>query len=414
MNANAVRSITQADVKDRTVIVRADLNVPMEGGRVTDATRIERFAPTVKILANRGARVLVLSHFGRPDGRVAPKYSLRPVAAALEAALGEPVIFISDCAGETTADEVAATPFGRVAVLENLRFHPGEEANDMDFAKRLASLGDLYVNDAFSCSHRAHASMHALAQLLPAYAGPSMMAELDALSTALENPQRPVAALVGGAKVSTKIAVLENLLPRVDVLIIGGGMANTFLLALGHDTGKSLAEPAFADKARAIMAAAEAKDTSIVLPVDVVLGDKFEAGARNWVENVSALTGQGLILDIGPRSIEDLRTRLANCRTLLWNGPLGAFEIEPFGRGTFEVARAAADLTRQGRLVTVAGGGDTVAALNAAGVTDSFSYVSTAGGAFLEWLEGKDLPGVAALKRATQIHEEIQQWRASH
>lgn len=411
---NTVKSIAQADVKGRTVLVRADLNVPMEAGRVSDLTRIERFAPTVKILAHRGARVLVLSHFGRPDGQPNPKYSLQPVAEALGTVLGEPVTFISDCAGEETPSEVAAVPFGGIAVLENLRFYPGEEADDPDFAKKLARLGDIYVNDAFSSAHRAHASLHALADLLPAYAGPTMMAEIEALEAALENPQRPVAALVGGAKVSTKIAVLENLLPRVDMLIIGGGMANTFLLALGHNTGKSLAEPAFTDKARAIMAAAEGKGTSIVLPVDVTLGEKLEAGTRHWVENVDVLTGEGLILDIGPRSIEDLKARLADCRTLLWNGPLGAFEVEPFGRGTFEVARAAADLTKQGHLITVAGGGDTTAALNAAGVTDSFSYVSTAGGAFLEWLEGKDLPGVAALKRATKMLEEIHQWRASH
>jgi phosphoglycerate kinase len=395
-----IRSITHADVKGKTVLVRADLNVPVVDGLVSDMTRIERFAPTVKILTNRGARVLILSHFGRPDGQRVEKYSLRPVAGALSDALNDPVHFIPDCDGPETAADVARVPFGESAILENVRFHPGEEANDPDFAARLAALGDLYVNDAFSVSHRAHASLHGLAKLLPAYAGPSLMAEIEALSAALVIPQRPVAALVGGAKVSSKIAVLENLLNRVDVLIIGGGMANTFLLALGHNTGKSLAEPAFAEKALEIVAAAKARQSSIVIPVDATLGAAFEPAARHWVENVNSLTGEGLILDIGPRSIADLSIRLTNCRTLLWNGPLGAFEIEPFGRGTFEVARAAARLTKQGKLVTIAGGGDTVSALNAAGVTDDFTYVSTAGGAFLEWLEGKDLPGVAVLKQS--------------
>ncbi|MDX2263987.1 MAG: phosphoglycerate kinase [Hyphomicrobiales bacterium] len=397
---DGIRSITHADVRGKTVLVRADLNVPVVDGLVSDMTRLERFAPTVKILTNRGARVLILSHFGRPDGKRVEKYSLRPVAGALSDALGDPVHFIPDCDGPETAADCARVPMGEAAIIENVRFHPGEEANDPDFAARIAALGDLYVNDAFSCSHREHASFHALAKLLPAYAGPSLMAEIEALSAALVIPQRPVAALVGGAKVSSKIAVLENLLNRVDVLIIGGGMANTFLLALGHNTGKSLAEPAFTEKALQIVAAAKARQSSIVIPVDATLGAAFEAGARHWVENVNSLTGEGLILDIGPRSIADLSVRLANCRTLLWNGPLGAFEIEPFGRGTFEVARAAARLTRQGRLVTIAGGGDTVSALNAAGVTEEFTYVSTAGGAFLEWLEGKDLPGVAVLKQS--------------
>ncbi len=409
---DGIRSITHADVKGRTVLVRADLNVPMHGDKVSDSTRIDRFTPTVKILTSRGARVVILSHFGRPDGQPVEKYSLRPVTGALAEALGEPITFIADCAGATTATEVANVPYGGVAMLENVRFHPGEEANDPEFAQKLASLGDYYVNDAFSCSHRAHASMHALAAYLPAYAGPSMMAEIEALAAALVMPQRPVAALVGGAKVSSKIAVLEHLLNRVDVLIIGGGMANTFLLAMGHNIGKSLAEPAYAGKAREIIAAAETRGSTIVVPVDATLGEAFAPGARSWVENVGSLSGEGLILDIGPRSVDDLTARLSNCRTLLWNGPLGAFEIEPFGRGTFEVARAAAKLTRQGRLITVAGGGDTVSALNAAGVTEDFTYVSTAGGAFLEWLEGKDLPGVAVLKQSFKASMEDQSWRA--
>lgn len=409
-----IRSIAQADVKDRTVLVRADLNLPTDGRVVTDFTRLERLAPTLQMLADRGARVVVISHFGRPDGKAKEEFSLRLMADALSSALSRTVHFIADCVGDTTPAEVAAVPYGQIAVLENLRFHPGEEANDPAFARRLARLGDLYVNDAFSCAHRAHASLHALAGLLPAYAGPSMMAELEALELSLENPQRPVAALVGGAKVSTKLPVLENLLPRVDMLIIGGGMANTFLLALGRNTGKSLAEPNFAQKARSILAAAEERGTTVVLPLDVTLGEAFRPNPRIWVEDTDHLSGEGLILDIGPRSIEDLKVRLATCRTLLWNGPLGAFETEPFGRGTFEVARAAADLTKSGRLVSVAGGGDTVAALNAAGVVENFTYVSTAGGAFLEWLEGKELPGVAALRQSSKGYEETSQWPASH
>ncbi len=409
-----IKNITQADVNGRTVLVRADLNVPTSDGKVTDTTRIDRFAPTVKALAARGARVVIMSHFGRPKGKRDLTQSLRPASDALQAALGEPVLFINDCAGPDTAAYVASLPYGKVAVLENLRFYAEEEADDPEFARKLASLGDIFVNDAFSCAHRAHASLHAIAEILPSYAGPAMMAELDALNMVLENPQRPVAALVGGSKVSSKIDVLQHLLKKVDVLVIGGGMANTFLLAQGRNTGKSLAEPGEADTARAIMATAEATGTSIILPVDVVLGEKFEANARNWVEDVNELTGEGLIFDIGPRSVEALKTRLAACHTLLWNGPLGVFELDPFGFGTFEVARTAAELTTKGQLVTVAGGGDTVAALNAAGVTGSFSYVSTAGGAFLEYIEGKELPGVAVLKRASKRLEENKTWLASH
>jgi phosphoglycerate kinase len=398
---SAIKNIADADVKGHTVLVRADLNVPAADGKVTDTTRIDRFAPTVKELTARGARVVIMSHFGRPKGKRDLTQSLRPVCEALQTVLGEPVAFIDDCAGPETAAQVAAVPFGKVAVLENLRFYAEEEANDMGFAQKLAGLADIYVSDAFSCAHRAHASMHAVATLLPAYAGPSMMAELKALGAALENPQRPVAALIGGSKVSSKIDVLQHLLNRVDVLIIGGGMANTFLLAQGKNTGKSLAEPDLADTARAIMAKAAERGVSIMLPPDVVLGEEFKANARNWVEDVNELTGEGMIFDIGPRAVAALEAKLAECRTLLWNGPLGVFELYPFGRGTFDVARVAAELTRKGQLLTVAGGGDTVAALNAASVTDSFSYVSTAGGAFLEYIEGKELPGVAILKRAS-------------
>lgn len=398
---NAIRNIANAYVAGRTVLVRADLNVPTAGGMVTDTTRIDRFAPTVKELTARGARVVIMSHFGRPKGKRDLKDSLRPVCGALAAALGAPVTFIDDCAGPQTAAQVALVPFGGVALLENLRFYAEEEADDLDFAKKLASFADIFVSDAFSCAHRAHASLHAIATLLPAYAGPAMMAELKAFDLVLENPQRPVAALVGGSKVSSKIDVLQHLLHRVDVLIIGGGMANTFLLAQGKNTGKSLAEPDLTGIARDIMAEAEQRGVKIMLPQDVVLGEKFEANARDWVEDADALTGDGFIFDIGPRAVAALQAELGRCHTLLWNGPLGVFELEPFGCGTFEVARTAAELTKQGKLVTVAGGGDTVAALNAAGVTDSFSYVSAAGGAFLEYIEGKELPGVAILKRAS-------------
>ncbi len=396
-----IKSIADADVKDKTVLVRADLNVPMEEGRVTDTTRIDRFVPTVKLLQERGAKVAIISHFGRPKGQRDKKFSLKPVAEALQQSLGSEVKFASDCVGEVAEKAVWALQPGEVILLENLRFHPGETKDDENFARRLSVLADIYCNDAFSVSHRAHASVHAITKFLPSYAGLSLMKELEALSAALDDPERPVAALVGGAKVSTKIPVLENLLPRMDQIIVGGGMANTFLLALGYDVGKSLCEPDFVDTAKNIMAKAEENNCEIVLPSDAVCAKEFKAGAESEVCALDGVPSDSMILDIGPQSIADLKVRLQDLKTLLWNGPLGAFEVEPFDTGTVEIARAAAELTKAGKLVTVAGGGDTVAALNAAGVTDDFTYVSTAGGAFLEWLEGKELPGIAALRQST-------------
>ena len=393
-----IKSIADADVNGKTVLVRADLNVPMEEGRVTDTTRIDRFAPTVKMLTEKGAKVVIISHFGRPKGQRDKKFSLKPVAEALSKALGMEVKFASDCVGEVAEKAVWALQPGEVLMLENLRFHPEETKDDENFARRLSVLADMYVNDAFSVSHRAHASVHAITKFLPSYAGLSLMKELEALSAALDNPDRPAAALVGGAKVSTKITVLENLLPVVDQIIVGGGMANTFLLALGYDVGKSLAEPDFVDMAKTIMAKAEENNCEIVLPSDATCAKEFKAGAEAETCALDGVPSDSMILDIGPQSIADLKVRLQDIKTLLWNGPLGAFEVPPFDTGTVEIARAAAELTKAGKLVTVAGGGDTVAALNTAGVTDDFTYVSTAGGAFLEWLEGKELPGVAALK----------------
>ncbi len=395
-----VKSIADADVKDKTILVRADLNVPMEEGRVTDATRIERFAPTVADLAGRGAKIVVLSHFGRPKGQRDKKFSLAPVAEALGKVLGREVKFASDCVGEVAEKAVWALKPGEVLMLENLRFHPGETENDENFARRLSVLGDIYVNDAFSVSHRAHASTYGITKFLPSYAGLSLMKELEALSAALDDPQRPTAALVGGAKVSTKIPVLENLMARMDQIIVGGGMANTFLLALGHDVGKSLAEPDFVPMAKDIMDKAKANNCEIVLPSDATCAREFKAGAEAKTCALDGVPSDAMILDVGPQSIADLKLRLQDLKTLLWNGPLGAFEIAPFDTGTVEIARAAAELTKAGKLTTVAGGGDTVAALNAAGVTGDFTYVSTAGGAFLEWLEGKELPGVKALRES--------------
>ena len=402
MDASAVttpriRSITDIDVSGKTVLVRADLNVPMRSKEVTDATRLERILPTIRYLVARKSRVVLLSHLGRPSGREI-EHSLAPVARRLGDMLREvPVSFVPDCIGKTARERVARMAPGEVAVLENVRFYEGEENDDVEFAGQLASLGQIYVNDAFSCAHRAHSSTHAIARYLPACAGLSLLAELAALAAALEQPRRPAAALVGGAKISSKIAVLENLIPKVDALIIGGGMANTFLFAQGKPVGKSLAEPDLVGAARRVMAAAGKANCRIVFPTDVAVAKDFKAGADSVVTSVDAVPADGMILDIGPVSAQAVADMLKTYKTLLWNGPLGAFEIEPFGAATFAVARAAADLTQAGTLLTVAGGGDTVAALNAASVTERFSYVSTAGGAFLEWLEGKALPGVEVL-----------------
>ncbi len=392
------RTLDDLDPAGRRVLVRVDFNVPMNDGRVTDATRIERALPTIRTLAERGAKVILLSHFGRPKGERRPELSLAPVAAALEAALGAPVAFAADCIGAPAEAAVADLPEGGVLLLENLRFHAGEEANDETFAAALAALGDLYVDDAFSAAHRAHASVEALARRLPAAAGRLMQAELEHLAEALEDPKRPLAALVGGAKISTKLQLLGNLVERADLLIIGGGMANTFLAAAGVDVGRSLCEHDMADTAREIMAKAQAQACDIVLPTDALVATALEPGTASETVSVKAVTAGQMILDVGPATAEHLARRLEDCRSLVWNGPLGCFEVPPFDQGTNAVARAAARLTGAGRLLSVAGGGDTVAALAHAGVLEAFTYVSTAGGAFLEWLEGRTLPGVAALE----------------
>ncbi|HEU5444709.1 MAG TPA: phosphoglycerate kinase [Pseudolabrys sp.] len=391
------RTLDRVDLKGKRILLRVDLNVPVENGIVTDATRIERAAPAITELAGKGGKVILLSHFGRPKGRD-PKYSLKPVAAEVARIIKRPVRFADDCIGEPAAGVVAAMKPGDIVCLENTRFHPGEEKNDPVFIAELAKLGDIWVNDAFSAAHRAHASTEGLGHKLPAYAGRTMQAELEALSRALDHPQRPLAAIVGGAKISTKLDLLGNLLDKVNILIIGGAMANTFLLAQGKDVGKSLVEADLVGTARDIMAKAKAAKREIVLPVDAVVAQKFEARAASRVVDVDKVGSADMILDIGPRSIEQVVSALARSKTLVWNGPFGAFEMEPFDNGTVEVAEAAAELSEAGELVSVAGGGDTVAALNAAGVADRLTYVSTAGGAFLEWLEGKALPGVEVLR----------------
>ena len=399
MNLDKLKTTDGLDLAGKRVLVRADLNVPAKNGVVTDATRLERVVPGLKALAARGARVIVLSHFGRPKDGPDRENSLAAVAEALGKIAGVPVALASDCVGEAAQKAVAALPNGAILVLENTRFHKGEEKNDPEFSKALAALGDLFVNDAFSAAHRAHASTEGVTHLLPSYAGPLMMEEISALRTALEQPKRPVAAVVGGAKVSTKIPVLTNLSAKVDKLIIGGGMANTFLLAGGVEIGKSLAEPDLVETAREIMHAAKARSCEIVLPQDVVVAARFEAGAPSRTVPTIDVPKDEMVLDVGPKTVAHYVDVLSRCETLLWNGPLGAFEISPFGEGTFALARAAAERTKAGTLTSVAGGGDTVAALNAAGVTDDFTYVSSAGGAFLEWLEGRELPGVTALTR---------------
>jgi len=393
----AFKTLDQADVTGKRVLVRVDFNVPMSDGKVGDATRIAAAARTITEIADKGGRVILLSHFGRPKGRD-PKNSLKPVADAASGIIGRPVRFAEDCVGEPAQAAVEAMKPGDILCLENTRFHPEEEKNDSAFVARLAKLGNIWVNDAFSAAHRAHASTEGLGHALPAYAGRAMQAELDALVKALERPERPLAAIVGGAKISTKLDLLGNLLGKVDVLIIGGAMANTFLAAQGKPVGKSLVERDLVATARDIMDKAKTAKREIVLPVDAVVAQKFEAHAPSRVVGVDHVGEADMILDIGPRSIEHVVSVLARVKTLVWNGPFGAFEMEPFDTGTIEVAKAAAELTSAGKLVSVAGGGDTVAALNAAGVTGRLTYVSTAGGAFLEWLEGKALPGVEVLR----------------
>ncbi|WP_336960250.1 phosphoglycerate kinase [Sphingobium aquiterrae] len=386
------------DITGKTVLVREDLNVPMQDGSISDDTRLRAAMPTVLELADRGAKVLVLAHFGRPKGQKNPSMSLSQVTRGFSAVLGRDVQFIPDCQGQAAVDGIAVMRNGDIAILENTRFHAGEEKNDPALVAAMAALGDLYVNDAFSAAHRAHASTEGLAHALPAFAGRSMEAELDALTAALGAPVKPVAAVVGGAKVSSKLDVLTNLIRKVDHLIIGGGMANTFLAARGVDVGKSLCEHDLAETADRIMDAADDAGCVIHLPYDVVVAKEFAANPPSVRTcNINEVAEDEMILDVGPAAVEALGDVLKNCRTLVWNGPLGAFEIAPFDTATVALAKTAAALTREGSLVSVAGGGDTVAALNHAGVAGDFSFVSTAGGAFLEWMEGKDLPGVTAL-----------------
>ncbi|MGP8119468.1 MAG: phosphoglycerate kinase [Xanthobacteraceae bacterium] len=391
------RTLDDVDVAGKRILVRVDLNVPMENGKVTDLTRLERIAPTITELSGKGGRVILLAHFGRPKGHD-PKDSLQPVAAVLAQVIKRPVAFAADCVGDVAAAAVAALRDGEILCLENTRFHPGEEKNDPAFVAALARLGDLWVNDAFSAAHRAHASTEGLGHALPAYAGRTMQAELDALSKALEHPTKPVVAIVGGAKVSTKLDLLGNLVDKVDALIIGGGMANTFLHAQGVKVGKSLAEKDLAATALRIMDKAEAANCAIVLPVDAVVAYHFEANAPSQAYGLDAIPADAMILDIGPQSIARVNAVIDDAATLVWNGPLGAFEMHPFDKGTVAAAKHAAARTKANRLVSVAGGGDTVAALNQAGVADAFTYISTAGGAFLEWMEGKPLPGVEVLR----------------
>lgn len=390
-------TLDEANVRDKRVLVRVDLNVPVENGKVADTTRIERVAPTIKEIADKGGKVILLSHFGRPKGPD-PTQSLKPLVPAIAAVLKRPVAFAEDCIGEKAAAAVNAMKPGDVLCLENTRFHPGEIRNDPEFVAQLAALGDVFVDDAFSAAHRAHASVEGVARSLPSYAGRSMQHELEALTKVLHTPVRPLAAIVGGAKVSTKLDLLANLLVKVDILIIGGGMANTFLAARGHSVGKSLCETDLLPTAREIMDRVKAKSREMVLPIDAVVAKQFAANAPSRVVGVDSVGDDEMVLDIGPRSIEHVCSVLARVKTLVWNGPFGAFELEPFDTGTVEIAEAAAELTAAGKIVTVAGGGDTVAALNAAGAADRFTYVSTAGGAFLEWLEGKSLPGVEVLR----------------
>jgi phosphoglycerate kinase len=395
----AFKTLDDMDFNGKTALVRVDINVPMENGRVTDATRIDRILPTIRDIQAKGGRVVLLAHYDRPKGKRVPEMSLALVRPALEAALGQPVGFGEDCIGKPAKDAILATPATGVVLLENTRFHAGEETNDALLAASLAALGDIFVNDAFSAAHRAHASTEGLAHRLPACAGRLMEAELRALDAALGNPARPVVAVVGGAKVSTKLDLLSNLITRVDHLVIGGGMANTFLVAQGLPIGTSLAERDMADTARDILARAEGEGCTIHLPRDIVVARAFKAHAPHETLPADQCPDDAMILDAGPDSVAALAELFAQCHTLVWNGPLGAFELEPFDMATNAAARKAAELTAAGKLVSVAGGGDTVAALNKAGAADQFTYVSTAGGAFLEWMEGKTLPGVAALTK---------------
>ena len=388
-----------SDLNGKTALVRVDFNVPMDNGLITDDTRLRVALPTIVALVAKGAKVALLAHFDRPKGKVVPEMSLKPVVEPLAKLLGKPVAFATDCVGDAAKSTIDALPAGGVVLLENVRFHAGEEKNDPDFAKQLAANGDLYVNDAFSAAHRAHASTEALARLLPAYAGLSMQRELNALDAALGNPKRPTLGIVGGSKVSTKLDLLKNLVGKLDALAIGGGMANTFLFAQGHDVGGSLCEKDLKDTALEILKEAEAKACKILLPLDVVVAQEFKANAAHRTQDLTApLSADDKIFDAGPKTVEQLTRVMSEAKTLIWNGPLGVFELPPFDAATTAAAKFAAAQVKSGNLVAVAGGGDTVAALNHAGVIDDMTFVSTAGGAFLEWMEGKALPGVAALE----------------
>ena len=395
----AFRTLAEADLQGKRALVRVDFNVPMEDGQVTDDTRLRAAQPTIEALRKGGAKVILLAHFDRPRGKVVAAMSLRPIVEPLSKVLGYPVAFADDCIGPHAREAVNAMAPGDVLLLENVRFHPGEEANDRRFADALAANGDLFVNDAFSAAHRAHASTEALAHRLPAYAGEQMRLELDALDRALGHPERPVMGIVGGSKVSTKLELLRYLVTKLDKLAIGGGMANTFLYAQGHDVGASYCEKELAETARDVIRLAGQNACKLFLPLDIVVAERLAPGAPARVRDVGSVDDDERILDAGPETIERLCRAMGNSKTLVWNGPLGVFEMPPFDKGTVTAARHAAELVKAGKLVAVAGGGDTVAALNAAGVVDDFSFVSTAGGAFLEWMEGKTLPGVAALSK---------------
>ena len=401
VNLSRIKTIEGLDVKGKRVLVRVDFNVPIQDGVVGDTTRIERVLPTIKTLLAGGAKVIVLSHLGRPKTGTMTDTSLKPIADKIaELMQGTKVSFIGDCVGDVAKRGVDALAPGELAVLENLRYHDGEKQNDVSFAKQLAALGDIYVNDAFSTSHRAHASVEAITEFLPSYAGLLMMAEIKALGAALEHPERPVMAIAGGSKVSTKIAVLTNLTARMDALVLGGGMASTFLFAQGVEIGKSLCQPEAVPTVKAIMARAKEFGCEIILPKDFVVAKELKAGAEWQVCGVNDIPPDLMIVDIGPQTVADLKKRFAEMKTILWNGPVGAFEYDPFGEGTFALVREAAKLAKAGKLTVIAGGGDTVAALNITGTADDFTYVSTAGGAFLEWLEGRELPAVVALTKA--------------
>lgn len=387
------------NIKGKKVVVRADLNVPTEDGKITDNSRIERFAPTAKLLSDKGAKVIIITHFGRPKGKKLPEFSVAFMKDSLSKAIGKPVEFVDDTIGEKVEDTISKMNDGDIILLENVRFYAEEEANDAEFSKKLASLGEIFVNDAFSTSHRAHASTEGITKYLPSYAGLLMEEEINALTKALENPAHPAIAIVGGSKVSTKLAVLENITKKVDALVIGGAMANTFLLAQGYNIGASMAEPEMTDTALKIIDEAKKNGCEIILPVDVCVAKEFKANAENKFVGINDVDDDWKIFDVGPETSKMLDKKFEEAKTVLWNGPLGVFELTPFDRGTNELARTVAKLTREGKLTSVAGGGDTVSALNNAGVEDDFSYISTAGGAFLEWLEGKILPAIPPLQK---------------